>query len=216
MSSERWISLKKLVEETGLATRTLQYIAQREPGVLVVRTQDKMVEYCQPHCAVNLRQRERSLGAKDERARWMGKETAGGRGDPLKRKLEADARKAEIEVEQLEKSSVPVAHAMALFDGVLTNIRAVLIPFARVAAPKLIGVASIAEMEQAIHKLILRVMEQLATPELVPSLASLAQKASPSESKSEPAGNPLRVPQKRKRRSKAKGPLAQARATADE
>lgn len=56
--SDRWVSLNDLAAETGLVTRTLQYIRTQEPGVLVYRTRGKVTEYQQPACAINLRKRE--------------------------------------------------------------------------------------------------------------------------------------------------------------
>lgn len=97
--------------------------------------------------------------------------------DPFRRKAEADARKAEIEVETLERSRVAVDEAAVLFEAVLTNVRAVLMPFARVVAPKLIACDTIVAMEQAVHKEVVRVMQQMASPELVPTLPMVADRA---------------------------------------
>ncbi len=97
--------------------------------------------------------------------------------DPFRRKAEADARKAEIEVEVLEKSFVAVDEAAALFESVLTNARAVLMPFARVVAPKLVACDNIVEMEQVVHKEMVRLMQQLASPELVPALPIVEDRA---------------------------------------
>ena len=97
--------------------------------------------------------------------------------DPLDRKLEADARKAEIEVERLEHQTVNVADAVALFDAVMTNVRAVLMPFARVVAPKVVACDTIVSVEQALHREVVRVMQQMAVPALVPTPAAMTEQA---------------------------------------
>jgi phage terminase Nu1 subunit (DNA packaging protein) len=60
-----WVSLNELSDQTGFAVRTLQYIRQQEPGVLVTRKKGTGVEYKQPDCASNLFKRERRLAQQE-------------------------------------------------------------------------------------------------------------------------------------------------------
>jgi hypothetical protein len=85
-------------------------------------------------------------------------------GDPLMRKLEGEARKIEIEVEMLERSRVKVEDADAVVAKMLTDLRAAMLPFPRVAAPRLLGAKTVQELEQRLHGLVVRLMETLAAP----------------------------------------------------
>jgi hypothetical protein len=85
-------------------------------------------------------------------------------GDPMGRKLKADARKAEIEVEFLERSALRVEDALQHTEKLLTDLRAGLVPFPRTAAPKLIGAKTVIELEQRLHKEVVRLMEGLSSP----------------------------------------------------
>lgn len=90
--------------------------------------------------------------------------TDGKDANPVARKLEADARKAEIEVELLERSVIRVTDADAAAVSLLTDLRAKLIPFPRTASPKLVGAKTIQELEQRLDVEVQRLMELLATP----------------------------------------------------
>ncbi len=87
-----------------------------------------------------------------------------GAGDPITRRAIAEARRAEIEVEQLEGRVVPVELARADFARRLTHMRNILIPFPRTAAPKILGAKTLAELEMRLEGEIRRLMELLATP----------------------------------------------------
>lgn len=88
-------------------------------------------------------------------------------GDPMLRKMTADARKAEIDVELLERSVIKVADAESVIEKLLTDLRAQLIPFPRTAAPKLLGAKTIHELEQRLDSEVQRVMEVMANPPAV-------------------------------------------------
>lgn len=85
-------------------------------------------------------------------------------GDPMRRKLKADARKAEIEVELLERSAIPVEDALHHTEKLLTALRAGLVPFPRTAAPKLIGAKTVVDLEQRLHREMVRLMDALSAP----------------------------------------------------
>lgn len=160
----RWVSLNDLAAETGLAVRSLQYIRAQEPGVLPTRMKGKVMQYEQPACAVNLRKRDYEAGRKDEREKYAKKNGEEGSGDPMRRKLVADARKAEIEVELLERSVVRVDEAVEEVSRVFEDLRNGLIPFPRTAAPKAIAAKTIIEMEQILEAEVHRLMDILSTP----------------------------------------------------
>jgi hypothetical protein len=80
------------------------------------------------------------------------------------RKMAADARKSEIEVELLERTMIRVGEADAVVAKLLTDLRAAMMPFPRVAAPKLLGAKSVQELEQRLHLQVVRMMEGLAAP----------------------------------------------------
>lgn len=98
-------------------------------------------------------------------------------GDPMHRRMIADARKAEIEVEQLERSMVRVEDAAAVTEKLLTDLRAALVPFPRTAAAKLIGAKSVIEMEQRLHREVVRIMNVLASPTLGEASSEPAEEA---------------------------------------
>lgn len=86
-------------------------------------------------------------------------------GDPIRRKAFADARKSELDVEERERSLVPVDEARAAFAARLTVLRNILVPFPRTAAPKLLGAKTIQEIEQRLEVEMRRTMEALAVPQ---------------------------------------------------
>jgi hypothetical protein len=88
--TDRWVLLTNLVDETGYATRTLQYIRAQEPEVLVTRTRKGKTEYKQPACAINLRKREVA------RALAEAKPDASALADAGLRKAVADAEYSEM------------------------------------------------------------------------------------------------------------------------
>ena len=61
-----WVSLRELHQQTGLAIRSLQYIREQEPGVLITREKSGRTEYKQPDCATNLRRREAEKAKKEK------------------------------------------------------------------------------------------------------------------------------------------------------
>lgn len=113
------------------------------------------------------REQELARQAVDEATRAMRQQLEAIQGgDPMVRKMRADARKAEIEVELLERSAVHVEEAVEIISKTLTDLRSVMVPFPRVAAPKLLGCKTVIELEQALHREVVRMMELLAAPDL--------------------------------------------------
>jgi phage terminase Nu1 subunit (DNA packaging protein) len=112
----RWVNLAELAAETGLAPRSLQYIRAREPGVLVTRQKGKVVEYKQPDCAVNLRNREAKAVTKESAAL----------DDFKRRRLEADTRLAELELAKQEGQLIPLTDYETRLAAICDRIRAVL------------------------------------------------------------------------------------------
>lgn len=95
---------------------------------------------------------------------YRDRDEATGRGDPALRKLTAEARRSEIEVELLEHSVVRVDEASAMVEEVFTGLRAVLLAFPRVAAPQLVGARTLAAMEHALNTQTVRLLERLSAP----------------------------------------------------
>lgn len=169
------ISASECAKRIAITAQSLGMWAKR-PGA-PVRIDGRRV-WCQWPAFARWREAELCRQAVDEATkRYRDAEADGKPKDPFVRKTTADARKAEIEVELLEKSVVPVPEAMRLFDATLTNARAVLMPFARVVAPKVIACANIIEAEQLLDKEVKRVMAMLAVPELVPGLVDATEQA---------------------------------------
>jgi phage terminase Nu1 subunit (DNA packaging protein) len=80
------------------------------------------------------------------------------------RKLSADARKSEIEVELLERRVVKVEDADAIVAKLLTDLRSAILPFPRVASPRLLGAKTVQELEQRLEAQVARLLDQLAAP----------------------------------------------------
>lgn len=85
-------------------------------------------------------------------------------GDPGQRLLEANARKAELDVAALEASMVRVVDAEAVVEKVFSDLRSQLIPFPRTAAPKLLGAKTLQDLESRLDTEVHRLMELLAGP----------------------------------------------------
>lgn len=90
--------------------------------------------------------------------------TTGPTGDPGRRLLEANARRAELDVAALEGSMVRVSEAEGVVEKLCTDLRAQLIPFPRTAAPKLLGAKSLQELEARLDVEVHRLMEVLSQP----------------------------------------------------
>ena len=103
MTAPRWVNLTQLAAETGLETRTLQYIRKGEPGVLVTRQRKNHgIEYKQPDCSIALRKREVQKAEKPAAAE-------GSKISDLKsRRIEAETRLAEIELAEAEGRVIPL------------------------------------------------------------------------------------------------------------
>ena len=113
----RWVSLKQLADETGLVTRTLMLIRDKEPGVLVTRMRGKALEYQQPTCSINLRKREATKALADLRSDELdeAKERA--------RKMRADADRSEMMAAKLRGELAPVAEMDAAVERLATAVR---------------------------------------------------------------------------------------------
>jgi hypothetical protein len=118
----RYVSLKQLSEETGLAVRTLQYIRAREPGVL---PQDPKGQYIQPDCSVNLRNRE----ATELKKKIAEESTPDTIKDANRRQAIADAALSELKLDRerakvIEKSTLEL-ELRDLFRKLRTRILAI-------------------------------------------------------------------------------------------
>ena len=113
----RWVSLNQLADETGLVTRTLQLIRDKEPGVLVFRTRGKVTEYQQPTCAVNLRKRE------GEKALTQLREEELDEVRERARKLRADADRSELLTARLRGELAPVVTMNAAVERLASAVR---------------------------------------------------------------------------------------------
>ena len=113
----RWVTLAQLADETGLVTRTLMHIRDKEPGVLVTRQKGKALEYSQPACAVNLRKREgeKALASQRTEAVDEAKERA--------RKMRADAERSELHTARLRGDLVLAADFDAAIERLAVAVR---------------------------------------------------------------------------------------------
>lgn len=88
------------------------------------------------------------------------------------RKLEAQARLHEIDVEKAEGTLVTLDYAQAQLEAVLQRVRAKLLNFASRNAPQFVGIRGTAEAQAKLHEAIVDVMSALAEigedPELDP------------------------------------------------
>jgi phage terminase Nu1 subunit (DNA packaging protein) len=115
------VGLTQLAEETGLAKRTLQYIAQREPGVLPCREGTRGLEYEQPACAINLRNREAEKAKADATPVDADYEKA------RARREDALAGQEELELRRMRGELIPVADAVREVASALERVNARLI-----------------------------------------------------------------------------------------
>lgn len=93
-----WITLTELAEQTSFATRSLQYIRQQEPGVLVTRDRGGRTEYKQPDCAANLLKREREIAKREAKPASFE--------DAKARKMEAEAQLVEMELADRQRRTI--------------------------------------------------------------------------------------------------------------
>jgi len=158
------VSATELARRLAITAQSLGMWAKR-PGA-PVRVDGRRV-WCRDGEFQRWREQELSRQAVDAATRGMREQLdALQGGDPMIRKLRADARKAEIEVELLERSAVRLEEASAVAEKLCTDLRAVLVPFPRTAAPKLLGAKTVVELEQRLHREVVRLMEILAAPGL--------------------------------------------------
>lgn len=115
-TAPRWVSLSQLAAETGLETRTLQYMRKREPTVLTTRQRKKSIEYKQPDCAIALRIREGKKAGPEE-TKDAGLRT---------RRTEAETRLAELELATAEGQVIPLSDYESRLAAMCERIRAVL------------------------------------------------------------------------------------------
>jgi phage terminase Nu1 subunit (DNA packaging protein) len=94
--AERWINQVELADITGFHVKSLQMMYRREPGVLVTRPDGNKLEYKLPDCIINLLKREREAGIRKKSE----KKISASKSDLFERKLEAETRMAEIELEE--------------------------------------------------------------------------------------------------------------------
>lgn len=121
MPEKRWVGVTQLSAETGLAVRTLQYIVQREPGVLVTRNGKGGLEFEQPTCAMLLRKREVEKGADRGKPSSLD--------ESEQRIAAAQAETAELKLEEMRRRLMTVedgerwmADLLARVDAKLKNL----------------------------------------------------------------------------------------------
>lgn len=153
MSEVRWVSLAELHVATGLAVRTLQYIAAREPGVLVTRRRRSKLEYKLPDCAINLRQRavkqaqHESDPTSFEEART--------------RKETALARQEELKLARLRRDFAPCLVIGDLLRTVLEPVSARLSALPGRVAPQLMGLERPAVARDIVFDAIRETLQQI-------------------------------------------------------
>jgi hypothetical protein len=146
-----WIRLKALHEQTGLAPRTLQYIAAKEPGVLVTRVKNKVTEYLQPDCAINLRNRETK---KQE-------EKPSSETEARTRKLLAEAAQEELKLAKLRGQLVTVEDYERELRRRLEPLRARLMAFPGRLAPQLVEVPTAAIAQGVIDGVVRELLKEM-------------------------------------------------------
>jgi phage terminase Nu1 subunit (DNA packaging protein) len=114
-----WVTLSALSEQTGFAVRSLQYIRSQEPGVLITRERSGKTEYKQPDCATNLFRRERELAKREVKPASFE--------DARARKMEAEAREAELRVSKLLGEVIPTDMHETVVGEIADRLRAVII-----------------------------------------------------------------------------------------
>ena len=120
--AERWVLQTELAEISGFHVKSLQLMYRREPGVLVTRREGNKTEYKLPDCIVNLLKREREAGVRSVKAQ----KTKKGDDSLSKRKLEAETRMAELELEELEGDLIRLDVHEKRLDAICERISAVL------------------------------------------------------------------------------------------
>ena len=155
----RWGSFDDLVNTTGLAQRTLVYIREREPGVLVFRVVGKRTEYDIGSCNANLRKRERDKAEADAQR--------GGLDEAQTRKTTADAQLAELKVALANRTVIPIDEAAAILDSALAQLRSQLVTLPQRWAPMLVGQPTIAAATAQLDKALAELMATLTNVGLV-------------------------------------------------
>lgn len=143
----KWVSITELEQQTGVPVRTLQHIKANDPGVLVYRQAKRagrpVDEYAQPDCAIALRKREA-----DKVRKAAPPESAA---VANLRRLNAEADKAEIEVQRLRGELVPRAEAARETGVFLDRLRGKLLGFPGRWAPTVFGLKTLPEVQAALE-----------------------------------------------------------------
>jgi hypothetical protein len=98
-------------------------------------------------------------------------------GSPHMRKANAEARMAELDVEEREKSVVRVEEVVRIIDVLLTALRKKLLAIPAAWAPALFGASNMAELTMRLHRqVVAELLPTLATPpDLTPTDAPAAE-----------------------------------------
>lgn len=144
----KWVPLAELEAQTGVPVRTLQHIKANEPGVLVYRQAKSRGgrpadEYAQPDCAIALRKREAD---KVRKAAPPENAVAANL-----RRLNAEADRAEIEVQRLRGELIPRADAVRETGVFLDRLRGKLLGFPGRWAPTVFGLKTLPEVQAALE-----------------------------------------------------------------
>jgi phage terminase Nu1 subunit (DNA packaging protein) len=156
----RWVGVGVLSDETGLAIRTLQYIVQREPGVLTVRNGKAGLEFEQPTCAVTLRVREGEKAAK--------KSAPAGVEESEARLAEAQAQMAELKLAEMQKRLMTAEQYERVVDDTNARVAARIKTLPQKLAPAVVGVTSTAEGLARVQPFVDELLDELYQAEDVP------------------------------------------------
>jgi len=154
--------LSILVDETGLAKRTLQYIAAQEPSGLPDRDGKRGREFQQPDCSINLRNREFERGKEEAKRSAAVVDTGRTRHESARAEL------AELELAERRAQLVTVDGAEMWFASACHRVRARLIGLPSRLAPAILGARSVPEALARIEPLIHEVIEELRKGDDVP------------------------------------------------
>jgi hypothetical protein len=151
-----WVTLSDLVQQTGFAQRTLQYIRQQEPGVLVTREKNGRTEYKQPDCATNLFKRERQLARKSLNDAELNeaKERA------LKTRAERELK--EEELARVRKESLALGDVIRVVANDYEMVRARFLALIGKLPPRCVGLKTVADAVAVIEPEITAALESVS------------------------------------------------------
>lgn len=151
---QKWGSLSDLADYSGMSPRMLAYIRKDEPSVLVFREKGKRLEFDLGACNANLRKRERDKALKDAEPQDFE--------DAKTRKMAAEARLAELDLETKEGRLLDVETTTKTVEAYLTQLRSQLITAPQRHAPAMVGMKSIPEATMKLEAMCTELMGALS------------------------------------------------------